>query len=438
VRTIPVGLLGLGNVGAGVVKLLAENDAALAARLGARLAIKAVAVRDLARPRQVAVDAGLLTTDPAAGCADPEIRVVVELMGGLEPATGLMLQAITAGKHVVTANKHALAEHGDELFAAAAAAGVNVYYEAAVCGGLPIIRALREGLASDRIQEVVGIVNGTSNFILTAMAEEGRPFDEVLRDAQAAGYAEADPSFDVDGVDACHKLTLLARLSFGARLRPEQILRDGIRQVTPADLTLAARFGYVVKPLAIADDDGHGVLARVHPALVPTRDPLASCAGAMNAVKVTSRALGQSLYQGRGAGMMPTAVAVVADLIEVCRDLPAARVVRGADGSRAPAPGAPPPPPRPLRDPGDLECRYYLRFAAADRPGVLAQVTRVLGEHEISIWQLVQEGAPGPGQPAAVVVVTHPARERHVRSALATIDGLPVVANPTLLLRIQG
>ena len=437
-RTIPVGLLGLGNVGAGVIKLLADNDAALAARLGARLEVKAVAVRDAARPRRVTVDAARLTTDPAAVCHDPEIRVVVELMGGLEPATSLLLQAIAAGKHVVTANKHVLAEHGDELFAAAAAAGVNIYYEAAVCGGLPIIRALREGLASDRIQEIVGIVNGTSNFILTAMAEEGRPFDEVLRDAQAAGYAEADPSFDVDGVDACHKLTLLARLSFGARLRPEQILRDGIRLVTPADLALAARFGYVVKPLAIAADDGHGVLARVHPALVPARDPLASCAGAMNAVKVTSQALGQSLYQGRGAGMMPTAVAVVADLIEVCRDLLAARAVRGYDGGGAPAAGAPPPAPRPLRDPGDLECRYYLRFAATDRPGVLAQVTRVLGEHEISIWQLVQEGAPAPGQPAAVVAVTHPARERHVRAALRIIDALPVIAQPTRLLRIQS
>jgi homoserine dehydrogenase len=438
VRTIPVGLLGLGNVGAGVVRLLGDNDAAIGARLGARLEIKAAAVRDAQKPRQATIDPKHLTTDPAAVCADPEIRVVVEVMGGTEPARALLLQAIAAGKHVVTANKHVLAEHGDEIFSAAAAAHVNVYYEAAVCGGLPIIRALREGLASDRIQEVVGIVNGTSNFILTAMADEGRPFDEVLRAAQAAGYAEADPSFDVDGIDACHKLTLLARLSFGARLRPQQILCDGIRQVTPADLALCARFGYVVKPLAVADDDGQSVLARVHPALVPARDPLALCAGAMNAVKVTSQALGQSLYQGRGAGMMPTAVAVVADLIEVCRDLLAARAVRGYDGSETPAPGAPPPVSRPLRDPGDLECRYYLRFAAADRPGVLAQVTRVLGEHEISIWQLIQEGAPAPGKPAAVVAVTHPARERRVRRALAIIDGLPVIAHPTLLLRIQG
>jgi homoserine dehydrogenase len=451
VRSIPIGLLGLGNVGAGVVRLLADNDAAIGARLGARLEIKAAAVRDVQKPRQVALEPARLTTDPAALCADPEIRIVVEVMGGTEPARTLLLQAIAAGKHVVTANKHVLAEHGDEIFAAAAAARVNVYYEAAVCGGLPIIRALREGLASDRIQEVAGIVNGTSNFILTAMAEEGRPLDEVLRAAQAAGYAEADPSFDVDGIDACHKLTLLARLSFGARLRPEQILCDGIRQVTPTDLALARRFGYVVKPLAVADDDGHGVLARVHPALVPMRDPLASCAGTTNAIKVTSAALGQSLYQGRGAGMMPTAVAVVADLIEVCRDLPVAGPARGTVGGKTypagtppppagtppPPVGTPPPPARPLRDPGDLECRYYLRFAAADQPGALAQVTRVLGEHEISIWQLIQEGAPAPGQPAAVVVVTHPARERHVRSALTIINGLPVTAQPTLLLRIQ-
>jgi homoserine dehydrogenase len=438
VHTIPVGLLGLGNVGAGVVRLLADNDAAIAARLGARIEIRAAAVRDPQRPRQATLDAARLTTDPAAVCVDPAIRVVLEVMGGVEPARTLLLAAIAAGKHVVTANKHVLAEHGDEIFAAAAAARVNVYYEAAVCGGLPIIRALREGLASDRIQELVGIVNGTSNFILTAMADEGRPFDEVLRAAQAAGYAEADPSFDVDGIDAGHKLTLLTRLSFGTRLKPEQILCEGLRRVTPADLALAARFGYVIKPLAVADDDGRGVLARVHPALVPARDPLALCAGTMNAIKVTSAALGQSLYQGRGAGMMPTAVAVVADLIEVCRDLPTARAARGPGGGEAPAPGSPLPQARPLRDPGDLECRYYLRFAAADRPGVLAQVTRILGEHEISIWQLVQEGSPAPGSPAPVVVVTHPARERRVQAALALIDRLPVVASPTLLLRIQS
>jgi homoserine dehydrogenase len=433
VRAIPLGLLGLGHVGSGVVRLLADNEAAIAARLGARLEIRAAAVRDPAKPRQATLPPGLLTTDPAAVCADPEIRVVLELLGGDEPARTLLLQAIAAGKHVVTANKHVLAEHGDEIFAAAEAAHVKVYYEAAVCGGLPIIRALREGLASDRIQQLAGIVNGTSNFILTAMADERRPFDEVLRAAQMAGYAEADPSFDLDGVDACHKLALLARLSFGVRLRPAQILRDGIRRITPVDLALAARFGYVVKPLAIAADDGSGVLARVHPALVPLRDPLAACAGTMNAIKVTSAALGESLYQGRGAGMMPTAVAVVADVIEVCRDLPAVAPGRAA---AAPAPAVPPPT-RPLRDAGDLECRYYLRFAAADRPGVLAQVARVLGEHEISIWQLVQEAAPAPGQPAAVVVVTHPARERSIQRALATIDGLPVVTNPTLLLRIQ-
>jgi homoserine dehydrogenase len=432
VRAIPLGLLGLGNVGAGVVRLLRDNDAAIAARLGARLEIRAAAVRDPRKARQATLPPECLTTDPAAVCADPAIRVVVEVMGGDEPARTLLLAAIAAGKHVVTANKHVLAVHGDEIFAAAAAAGVKVYYEAAVCGGLPIIRALREGLASDRIQQVAGIVNGTSNFILTAMADERRPFDEVLRAAQAAGYAEADPSFDLDGVDACHKLALLARLSFGVRLRPEQILCDGIRRVAPLDLELAARFGYVVKPLAVADDDGAGVLARVHPALVPLRDPLAACAGTMNAIKVTSAALGESLYQGRGAGMMPTAVAVVADVIEVCRDLSTASAAGRPDGGAAPAPPA-----RPLRDAGDLQCRYYLRFAAADRPGVLAQVARVLGEHEISIWQLVQEAAPAPGQPAAVVVVTHPARERRVRQALGIIDGLPVVTAPTLLLRIQ-
>jgi homoserine dehydrogenase len=433
-RTISVGLLGLGNVGSGVVKLLADNADAIAQRLGgSAVAIRRIAVREADKPRLVDVAPALITTDVNAVLADPEIEIVLELMGGEEPARTYLLDAIARGKHIVTANKALLAAHGDELFAAAAERGVDVYYEASVGGGVPIIRALREGLASDRIDELVAIVNGTSNFLLTTMTEEGRPFEQILKEAQEKGYAEADPSLDVDGWDAAHKLCVLVPLCFGTRIRVGQVLVEGLRGIEPIDFRYAERFGYVIKPLVIGKDHGDSVEARVHPTLIPRRFMLASVNGVYNAVYVSSYALGSSMYYGRGAGMMPTAVAVVSDVIEVSRNLlsssaggsPLRASRRRGDMKE-----------RRIRDPGELSSRYYLRFGVVDKPGVLAQLAGMLGEHEISISEVVQEGQRQEGKPVTVVVTTHRALEKNVQAALGIINRLPTVREPTRLIRI--
>jgi homoserine dehydrogenase len=433
-RTIPVGLLGLGNVGSGVVKLLADNAEAIKLRLGgSAVAIRKIAVREADKPRLVDVAPALITTDVNAVIADPEIEIVVELIGGEEPARTYVLDAIARGKHIVTANKALLAAHGEELFAAAAERGVDVYYEASVGGGVPIIRALREGLASDRVDELVAIVNGTSNFLLTTMTEEGRPLPEILKEAQDKGYAEADPSLDVDGWDAAHKLCVLVPLCFGTRVRVEQVLVEGLRGIEPIDFRYAERFGYVIKPLVIGKDHGDSVEVRVHPTLIPRRFMLASVNGVYNAVYVSSYALGSSMYYGRGAGMMPTAVAVVSDVIEVSRNLlssatggmPLRAATRRRDMRE-----------RRIRDSGELESRYYLRFGVVDKPGVLAQLAGMLGEHEISISEVVQEGQRQEGKPVTVVVTTHRAKEKNVQAALGIINRLPTVREPTRLIRI--
>jgi homoserine dehydrogenase len=433
-RTISVGLIGLGNVGSGVVKLLADNADAIRQRLGgSAVAIRRIAVREADKPRLVDVSSSLITTDVAAVLGDPEIEIILELMGGEEPARTYLLDAIARGKHIVTANKALLAAHGEEIFAAAAERGVDVYYEASVGGGVPIIRALREGLASDRVDELVAIVNGTSNFLLTTMTEEGRPFDEILKEAQDKGYAEADPTLDVDGWDAAHKLCVLVPLCFGTRIRVEQVLVEGLRGIEPIDFRYAERFGYVIKPLVIAKDHGDSVEARVHPTLIPRRFMLASVNGVYNATYVSSYALGNSMYYGRGAGMMPTAVAVVSDVIEVSRNLLSSsaggtplRASRRRGDMRE----------RRIRDPGELSSRYYLRFGVVDKPGALAQLAGMLGEHEISISEVVQEGQRQEGKPVTVVVTTHRAFEKNVQAALAIINRLPTVREPTRLLRI--
>ncbi len=415
-REIGVGLLGLGNVGSGVVKLLAENAPAIEARLGARVVVRKIAVQKAEKSRLVDVDKKLLTTDAKAVIDDPAVEIVIELIGGDDPARQLLMRAIESRRHVVTANKLLLAKHGDEIFAAAEKRGVDIYYEAAVCGGIPIIRTLREGLASDRIEEIYGIVNGTSNFILSTMTDEGKPFAEVLAAAQEAGYAESDPALDVDGGDAAQKLAILMMLCFGSRIRLEDIYVEGIRDLTPLDFAYAERFGYVIKPLVIARNHADGMEARVHPTMVPRRWMLASVAGVNNAVYVSSYALGQSMYYGRGAGMMPTAMAVVSDVIELSRN------ILGGSSGRLPLRSFRSMADRPIRDIGKLKSRYYFRFSVLDRPGVLAQLAGILGEHEISIEQVVQEGVRDPNRPATVVMVSHLAQEKHVRDSLAIID----------------
>jgi len=432
-KEIGVALLGLGNVGAGVVKLLEDNAAAISARLGARLAVRAIAVRAPGKKKRlVEVDPALLTTDIAKTIARPDVDIVCELIGGADEARTAVLQAIAAGKHVVTANKMLLAKHGPEVFAAAEEQGVDVYYEAAVCGGVPIIRVLREGLASDRIEHFHGIVNGTSNYILTAMTEHGRAFADVLAEAQQLGYAEADPTLDVGGGVAAHKLAVLCMLCFGAQLDADAIYKEGIDTLDPLDFAYAEKFGYVVKPLVIGRDHPKGIEARVHPAMVPAHWLLADVVGAKNAVYVTSYALGGSMYYGAGAGMMPTAMAVVSDLIEISRNHMAK--VAGARPTRRHRALVP----RPLLPIEDIRSRYYLRFAVADRPGVLGQLTTILGAHDVSIAHVVQEPARDPhgDAPAKVFVVTHEAREGDVRAALAKIAALPFASAEPRLIRI--
>lgn len=429
-REIGVGLLGLGNVGAGVVKLLADNSAGIEARLGARVAVRAIAVRERDKRRLVDVDPALVTTDVGAVIDRPDIEIVCELVGGEREALAYVLRAVERGVHVVTANKALLAMHGDQVFAAAERRGVDVYFEAAVCGGVPIIRALREGLASDRIEAIHGIVNGTSNFILTAMAGERRGFADVLAQAQELGYAEADPSLDVGGGDAAHKLAILLMLCFGIRVPVDKLFVEGIEHLQPLDFDMAARFGYVIKPLVIAAEHADGIEARVHPTMIPTNWLLAAVSGAKNALYVRSYALGSSLYYGAGAGMMPTAMAVVSDLIEVSRN-----VCAGATG-RMPLRSFHRMSERPLRPLDSLYTRYYLRCAVLDRPGVLGQLTTVLGDHEISIAQVVQEGPRDPGRPVQVVMLTHRAREGNVRHALGQIARLATVVEPPSLIRM--
>jgi homoserine dehydrogenase len=436
-RTIGIALLGLGNVGGGVVKLLEANAAAIAARLGAVLEVRAIAVRDVDKANRVVdVDRRLLTADVDGTVRRDDIDIVCELIGGTSLARHATLAAIAAGKHVVTANKALLAEHGAEVFSAAERMGVDVYYEAAVCGGVPVIRVLREGLASDRVESLHGIVNGTSNYILTEMARTRRAFADILRDAQALGYAEADPTLDVGGGDAAHKLAILVDLCFGTMVDVRAIPTDGIDVVEPIDLDYADKWGYVIKPLVIARAHGDPVTGpievRVHPALIPSSWLLADVGGAKNALYVQSYALGPSLYYGAGAGMLPTAMSVVSDMIEIGRNIFAR--VAGAPRSTRPRPAEP----RAVMAIGEIRTRYYLRFGVHDKPGVLGQLMTILGAHQISIAQVVQDGRAAGDAPVWVVVVTHEATERDVRAALAEIDTLDIVRQPARLIRIAG
>jgi homoserine dehydrogenase len=414
---IGVALLGLGNVGQGTYRILEDHGRDIARRLGAPVRVIRALVRDGRRVRPV--PAPLVTTDVREVLSDPRVSIVVEVMGGLEPARTLLEQAIAAGKQVVTANKALLAEHGDALFKSALDAGVDLHFEAAVCGGIPIIRTLRESLASDRIQAVVGIVNGTTNFILSRMADDGAPYAAALQEAQAKGLAEADPTLDVSGMDAAQKICLLARLAFHARLAVAQIPVEGIQALSPLDFSLAREFGYVVKLLAVARMEADGLDVRVHPAFVPRSSPLAEVRGAFNGVLIESAALGTSLYSGQGAGALPTGSAVVSDIIDVARNL-----LAGVSG-RLPMLCPPLLQDVPVRPVGQRRGRMYLRFTVADAPGVLGRIATVLGEKNVSLAS-VSQPQPKAGETGAVIAVfTHQAREADVGTAVEWIDALP-------------
>ncbi len=435
-RTIGVGLLGVGTVGGGVASLLTRHTADIESRLGARLSVVRAAVRDLARVRVGELDRTLLVTDARRVIDDPRVEIVVELVGGLEPARTLVLQALSRKKTVVTANKKLLAEAGAELFAAASDAGVDLLYEAAVCGGIPIIRTLREALSSDRVQSIFGIVNGTTNFILGRMAEAGESFATALGEAQRAGFAEADPTADVDGHDAAQKLTLLAALAFGARVSPSMVSTEGIARLAPIDHAAARDLGLTLKLLAIARRENGKLSLRVTPAMVPAQSLLAGVRGPFNAVRISCEALGPLFLHGQGAGALPTASAVVADLIE------AARALLGGHRGRVPHLAVHAPQTLPIVPAEETIGAFYLRFTVLDAPGVLARIAGSLGARGVSIASLVQrehlpaiEGAPG--EPVSIVIVTHEARERDVRAASAEIDALPTTQAPTQIIPIE-
>jgi len=431
-KPVRIGLIGFGTVGSGVVRLLTEQRDLLSLRLGRDLVLAKVADLDLSRPRPVALDKDLLTSRVQDVLNDPAIDIVVELMGGLDAARQYTLEAISRGKHVVTANKALLAHHGNDILAAAAAKGVEVAFEAAVCGGIPIILALRQGLAANRIQKLFGILNGTANYILTQMTQRGATFAQALKEAQDAGYAEADPTLDVEGIDSAHKLAILMSLAYGARLDLEGVAVEGISQLDPLDLQFAQEFGYCLKLLAITRDDGHRVEARVHPTLIPRDHMLANVSGAMNAVYLTGDAVGPILLYGQGAGMMPTASAVVSDLLDLARNLTHGIQLRVPPlGSEAALSST-----RLVKPLNDLVTNYYFRFAALDRPGVLSQVSGILGKHNISIAAVIQKGREVAGS-VPIVMITHEAREADARQAMREIDALPVVSPPTVFYRIE-
>ena len=435
-REIGIGLLGLGNVGGGVVKILQSHAKEIEARLGARLVLRRIAVKS-DRPRDLPVDPSILTTSVDEVISDPSVAVVVELIGGVEQAKQAMLKALDQGKHVVTANKAVLAEHGEEVFSRARARGLDVFYEGAVCGGIPILRTIRESLAADRIDGIAGIVNGTTNYILTQMSENGMSFAEALKGAQDKGYAEADPTLDVSGGDAAQKLCILAALSFGARIKPRDILTEGITELEASDFAAAADFGYVIKLLAIANRIDGKIEARVHPTMIPKESLLADVRGAFNAVLLKADALGPCMFYGQGAGGMPTGSAVVSDLVDLCRNLLAEST------GRVPMPCEPYIQDVPMRPWGETTCPYYLRFNVEDEPGVLARIAGVLAERNISISAVVQRERKGVGTSGGkaavpVIIVTHEAREQDVRAALVWIDSLATTRAKSRLIRIEN
>jgi homoserine dehydrogenase len=430
---VKLGLIGLGTVGTGVVHLLERNGDAIARKLNRPLSLVRVASRSIDTKPHPALGNAHLATDPWSVVHDPAVDVVIELIGGIEPARSLILAALQRGKDVVTANKALLAQHGEEIFATAEAHGVSIGFEAGVAGGIPIIRTLREGLAGDRNRALFGIVNGTCNYILTTMSEQEEDFAVVLRRAQEQGLAEADPSFDIDGIDAAHKLTLLAMLAFGVHVPFASVYVEGIRHISQTDILFAREFGYGIKLLAIAKEEDGALDVRVHPTMIPRNSLLAGVGGAYNAIFVQGEALGSSLYFGRGAGSLPTATAVMADIIDVGRNRGAALRLR------VPPIGLPWRELRttPIRSIDDLSGEYYLRFMAVDRPGVLARIAGILGEHEISIASVIQRGRSEGDETVPLVMRTHAAKERNLKTALRLVDQLPIVQGKSMSIRIE-
>jgi homoserine dehydrogenase len=430
---IRVALLGIGTVGGGTFNVLRRNQEEITRRAGRGIVIDVVADKDLARARSIVGTTARITDDAFAVVRDPAIDIVVELIGGYTVAKELILAAIDNGKHVVTANKALLATHGNEIFAAAQRKGVMVAFEAAVAGGIPIIKALREGLTANRIEWIAGIINGTSNFILSEMRDKGLAFDTVLKEAQRLGYAEADPTFDIEGIDAAHKLTIMAAIGFGIPMQFGKAYTEGISNLTRDDIRYAEQLGYRIKLLGITRRAANGIELRVHPTLIPARRLIANVEGVMNAVLVKGDAVGATLYYGAGAGAEPTASAVVADLVDVTR-------MHTADpGHRVPHLAFQPDQlsDTPILPMEEVETSYYLRLRVLDRPGVLADVTRILADNAISIDAMVQK-EPGEGEEQVdIVMLTHLTVEKRINAAIARMEALPTMSGKVTRIRLE-
>jgi homoserine dehydrogenase len=431
-KKIFVGLIGFGTIGTGVVRLLQENGGLISKRLGAEICLRKIADIDIRKSRGINVEETLLTTDAAEILKDPEINIVIELMGGYEPARTFILDAMRRGKHVVTANKALLAIHGDEIFKSAVCNGIDIGFEASVGGTIPIIKTIRESLIANNIRSISAILNGTSNFILSKMTDEGKPFEVVLKEAQALGFAEADPTYDVEGIDAAHKLAILLSLAYGKKVRLDDLYREGISHISEQDIKFAKELGYRIKLLAIAIMRNREIEVRLHPTMIPFDHLLANVNGNFNAFHIVCDAADSVFLYGQGSGMMPTASAVVSDIVDISRN-----ILKGISGRILPR----------VHDEDAIEdiqlmpfdqirTNYYFRFSAVDRPGVLSRISGILGENDISITAVIQKGREKGGA-VPVVMTTYKARESDVRRAMEDIDRLDVVMGKTMVIRIE-
>jgi len=427
---IVVGVIGFGTVGSGTVKILLDNRGVIAERTGFDLVLKRISDLDISRDRGIRLGEGILTTKAGDVLDDSEIDIVVELIGGIHPAKDFIIRAIENKKHVVTANKALLATEGNEIFREAGKHGVEVGFEASVAGGIPIIKVMREGLVANRILNMYGIINGTSNYILSRMTDEGSEFSAALKEAQKLGYAEADPTFDIEGIDSAHKLAILASLAYGIPLSYESVYKEGITKITPQDIEFASELGYKIKLLTIAKAVNGEVELRVHPTMIPSDYLISKVDGVFNAIYVEGDAVGSTLYYGRGAGDMPTGSAIVSDIVDIARNIRLNATGRVPLIRTAPS-GLK------VRKMDDVESMYYFRFSALDSPGVLSKISGILGDNNISIASVIQKGRRVGGA-VPLVVLTHRAKERDVLGAIRSIDDLPVVTDKTHFIRVEG
>ncbi|ORU93071.1 MAG: homoserine dehydrogenase [Cycloclasticus sp. symbiont of Bathymodiolus heckerae] len=431
-NVVKVGLLGLGTVGGGTVNVLAKNSEDISRRTGYQVVVSKASARDLTRSRICDTDGIQLTTNPQEIVNDPEIQIVVELMGGEEPAKSLILEALKQGKHVITANKALIANHGNELFAEAAKNNVVLAYEAAIAGGIPIVKAMREGLTANGIEWLAGIINGTGNFILTEMRDKGSAFADVLQEAQDLGYAEADPEYDVEGIDAAHKLCILASLAFGMPLNFKKVYTEGISRITPLDVTYAEELGYRIKHLGVARKSEAGVEMRVHPTLISEKQLIANVDGVMNAVVVKGNAVGPTLYYGPGAGAEATASAVIADIVDICRQLDGANAVPALGFMDEQLQDIP------LLPIEDITTAFYLRISVEDKPGVMAAITSVLAANGISIEAVLQKEAVPQGASTDVILLTDSVIEKSMIQAIKDIEALDSTNGSVIRIRVES